>query len=438
MPSPRGDELSVADISRGTQGSIVTAEDLAGVTIMITDSIYLSELLERPVLDKKGDAIGKIRDLNVVPGDPFPCVEGLYIRTPAGTAYVSMKEINVLNKRVVTIRGDAGSIVYTEPREKEILIAKHIMDKQIVDVNGVKVVRVNDVQLGQVNDHFGMLAIDVGFGGLIRRLGFGKARKGTLIPWRYVTTLEPGLDRLTLTMTRKSLAEMHPVDMAEILSQVSMQERTALLSSLDEETAGDVIGELDDETAAKIINEMEPEKAADVLEQMDPDEAADVLGDLPEKKAVELLSRMDKEEAEEVRELLEHDEDTAGGLMTTDYICFPPDMTTEEVMKELRLLAPDIEMIYYLYVVDKEEHLQGVLSLKDLILASPGAPLGSIMKTNPKRVLATEDKKEVAEMVSRYNLYAIPVVDEEDHILGIITVDDVVDMLLPTPLRRKR
>ena len=285
---------------------------------MITDSIYLSELLERPILDKKGDAIGKIRDLNVVPGDPFPCVEGLYIRTPGGTAYVSMKEINVLNKRVVTIRGDVGSIVYTEPREKEILIAKHIMDKQIVDVNGVKVVRVNDVQLGQVNDHFGMLAIDVGFGGLIRRLGFGKARKGTLIPWRYVTTLEPGLDRLTLTMTRKSLAEMHPVDMAEILSQVSMQERTALLSSLDEETAGDVIGELDDETAAKIINEMEPEKAADVLEHMDPDEAADVLGDLPEKKAVELLSRMDKEEAEEVRELLEHDEDTAGGLMTTD------------------------------------------------------------------------------------------------------------------------
>jgi CBS domain-containing protein/sporulation protein YlmC with PRC-barrel domain len=405
---------------------------------MITDSIYLSELLERPILDKKGDAIGKIRDLNVVPGDPFPCVEGLYIRTPGGMAYVSMKEINVLNKRVVTIRGDVGSIVHAEPREKEILIAKHIMDKQIVDVNGVKVVRVNDVHLGQVNDHFGMLAIDVGFGGLIRRLGFGKARKGTLIPWQYVTTLEPGLDRLTLTMTRKSLAEMHPVDMAEILSQVSMQERTALLSSLDEETAGDVIGELDDETAAKIINEMEPEKAADVLEHMDPDEAADVLGDLPEKKAVELLNRMDKEEAEEVRELLEHDEDTAGGLMTTDYVCFPPDMTTEEVMKDLRLLAPDIEMIYYLYVVDKEERLLGVLSLKDLILASPKALLESIMKTNPKRVFATEDKKEVAEMVSRYNLYAIPVVDEQDHILGIITVDDVVDMLLPTPLRKKR
>jgi len=405
---------------------------------MITDSIYLSELLDRTLLDRKGDPIGKIRDLSVAPGDPFPCVEGLYVKTPRGTAFVSMREIHVLNKRVVTIRGDETSITYAEPREKEILIAKHILDRQIVDVNGVKVVRVNDVQLGHVNDHFGVLAIDVGFGGLIRRLGFGRARKGTLIPWRYVTTLEPGLDRLTLTMTRKSLAEMHPVDMAEILSQVSMQERTALLSKLDEDTAGDVIGELDDETAARIISEMEPEKAADVLEHMDPDEAADVLGDLPEKKAVELLSRMDKEEAEDVRELLEHDEDTAGGLMTTDYISFPPEMTAEEVMKELRLVAPDIEMIYYLYVVDREERLLGVLSLKDLILAQPKAQLASFMVTNPKRILATEDKKEVAEMVSRYNLYAIPVVDESDRLLGIITVDDVVDMLLPTPLRRKR
>ena len=405
---------------------------------MITDSIYLSELLDRPILDKNGDPIGKIRDLCVAPGDPFPCVEGIYIKTPRGMAYVSMREIHVLNKRVVTIRGDEASITYAEPREKEILIAKHILDRQIVDVNGVKVVRVNDVHLGQVNDHFGVLAIDVGFGGLIRRLGFGKARKGTLIPWRYVTTLEPGLDRLTLTMTRKSLAEMHPVDMAEILSQVSMQERTALLSKLDEETAGDVIGELDDETAAKIISEMEPEKAADVLEHMDPDEAADVLGDLPEKKAVELLSRMDREEAEEVRELLEHDEDTAGGLMTTDYISFPPEMTAEEVMKELRLVAPDIEMIYYLYVVDREERLLGVLSLKDLILAQPKAQLASFMVTNPKRLVAAANKKEAAEMVSRYNLFAIPVVDETDHLLGIITVDDVVDMLLPTPLRRKR
>ena len=405
---------------------------------MITDDIFISELLNRPVLDRKGNVIGKIKDLNVVPGATFPVVEGIYLKNPQGTSYVPMKDINVLNRRVVAIRGDTSSAVSSEPREREILIAANILDKQVVDIDGVKVVRVNDVQLGQVKDHFGLVGIDVGFGGLLRRLGLGRARRGTLIPWHCLKPLESGLDRLTLTMTRKGLTEMHPVDMAEIISQVSVQERSTLLNAMDEETAGDVIHELDEETRVNIIKQMEPEKAADVLEAMDPDEAADVLQDLPEREAQELLSLMDKEEAEDVQELLEHDEDTAGGLMTTDYLSFSPDMTAEEAMKEIRLLAPDVELIYYLYVLDNAEHLLGVLSLKDLIMASPQAILEGIIKTNPKKVLVAADKKEVAEMVSKYNLIAIPVVDEEDHLLGIITVDDVVDFLLPTPLRKRR
>ncbi|MCX5834172.1 MAG: CBS domain-containing protein, partial [Deltaproteobacteria bacterium] len=322
--------------------------------------------------------------------------------------------------------------------EKEIRIAEHIMDKQVVDINGAKVVPVNDVQLGQVRDQFGLLAIDVGFGGLIRRLGFGRAKRGALIPWHYLKPLEPGLDRLTLTITRKSLVDMHPVDMAEIVSQLSMQERSDLLSTFDKETTGEIIHELDEETRANIIKQMNPEEAADVLEAMNPDEAADILGDLPDKKADEIIGLMEKDEAEEVIELLEHDEDTAGGLMTTEYVSFPPDMTAGEVMKELRLIAPDIEMIYYLYVVDNREHLEGVLSLKDLIMANPTARLDTVMKRNAKKIHVDADRKEAAEMVSKYNLMAIPVVDDQDALQGIITVDDIVDFLLPTPLRKRR
>ena len=405
---------------------------------MISDDIYLSEILDRPLLDRKGNVIGKIKDLNVVPGETFPVVEGIYVRGGEGLFRILLRDINVLNKKFVTTREEASAIAHMEPQEREIRIAEHIMDKQVVDINGAKVVRVNDVQLGQVRDQFGLLAIDVGFAGLVRRLGLGRARKGTLIPWHYLKPLEPGLDRLTLTITRKSLAEMHPVDMAEIVSQLSMQERSDLLSTLDKETAGDVIHELDDETRANIIKQMKPEEAADVLEAMNPDEAADILGDLPEKKAEEIIGLMDKEEADDVIELLEHDEDTAGGLMTTEFVSFPPDMTAEEVMKEIRLLAPDIEMIYYLYVVDSQERLIGVLSLKDLIIAHPKAVIDTLMRKNPKRVHVNTDKKEVAEMVSKYNLMAIPVVDEETTLLGIITVDDVVDILLPTPLRKRR
>ena len=405
---------------------------------MISDDIYLSEILDRPLLDRKGNVIGKIKDMNVVPGDTFPVVEGIYIRGPEGLFRILVKNINVLNKKFVTTYEEAGAVAHMEPQEKEIRIAEHIMDKQVVDINGAKVVRVNDVQLGQVRDQFGLLAIDVGFGGLIRRLGFGRAKRGALIPWHYLKPLEPGLDRLTLTITRTSLVDMHPVDMAEIVSQLSMQERSDLLSTFDKETTGEIIHELDEETRANIIKQMNPEEAADVLEAMNPDEAADILGDLPDKKAEEIIGLMDKEEAEEVIELLEHDEDTAGGIMTTEYVSFPPDMTAEEVMKELRLIAPDIEMIYYLYVVDNREHLEGVLSLKDLILANPRARLDTVMKRNAKKIHVDADRKEAAEMVSKYNLMAIPVVDEQDTLQGIITVDDIVDFLLPTPLRKRR
>jgi magnesium transporter len=405
---------------------------------MISDDIYLSEILDRPLLDRKGNVIGKIKDMNVVPGDTFPVVEGIYIRGPEGLFRILMKNINVLNKKFVTTYEEAGAVAHMEPQEKEIRIAEHIMDKQVVDINGAKVVRVNDVQLGQVRDQFGLLAIDVGFGGLIRRLGFGRAKRGALIPWHYLKPLEPGLDRLTLTITRTSLVDMHPVDMAEIVSQLSMQERSDLLSTFDKETTGEIIHELDEETRANIIKQMNPEEAADVLEAMNPDEAADILGDLPDKKAEEIIGLMDKEEAEEVIELLEHDEDTAGGIMTTEYVSFPPDMTAEEVMKELRLIAPDIEMIYYLYVVNNREHLEGVLSLKDLILANPMARLDTVMKRNAKKIHVDADRKEAAEMVSKYNLMAIPVVDDQDTLQGIITVDDIVDFLLPTPLRKRR
>jgi CBS domain-containing protein len=405
---------------------------------MITDDIFLSELLNRPVLDRRGNEIGKIKDLNVIPGETFPVVEGLYLQSPKGLFYIPIPDVSVLNKRYISLQSDISTYRPVQYRQGETLVGKQIMDKQVVDVNGVKVVRVNDVHLGWVNNQFGLIAIDVGFGGLLRRMGLGRVKKGTLISWQYLKPLEAGLDRLTLTVTRTALDQMHPFDIAEILSQISIQERSTLLDALDKETAGDVISELDEETQVNIIKQMEPEKAADVLEAMNPDEAADILGEMPDRQAKEILDLMEEEDAADVQELLEHDEDTAGGLMTTDYLSLSPDATMEDAIREIRLLAPDIEMIYYLYVLDTEDRLEGVLSLKDLLMASPYEKLADIMTANPKKVLVDADKKEVAELVSKYNLIAVPVVDEENHLLGIITVDDIVDILLPTPLRKKR
>jgi Mg/Co/Ni transporter MgtE len=183
---------------------------------------------------------------------------------------------------------------------------------------------------------------------------------------------------------------------------------------------------------------MSKERASDILERMPPDEAADVLGDLPEAKAQELINLMEKEEAEDVQELMEHEDNTAGGLMTTEFLAFPPDMTVEEAIKELRLEAPDVETIYYLYIVDQDEHVNGVVSLKNLILAMPQALLGDIMLTPVKTLPLDAEQKDVAEFISKYNLLAAPVVDENATIRGIVTVDDVLDFLLPTASRKKR
>jgi Mg/Co/Ni transporter MgtE len=202
--------------------------------------------------------------------------------------------------------------------------------------------------------------------------------------------------------------------------------------------AAEALHELEPRVQADIIDDMSKERASDILERMPPDEAADVLGDLPEAKAQELINLMEKEEAEDVQELMEHEVDTAGGLMTTEYLAFPPDMTVEEAIKELRLEAPDVETIYYLYIVDHEEHINGVLSLKHLILATPQTLLGDIMKTPVKTLPLDAEQKDVAEFISKYNLLAAPVVDENMVMRGIVTVDDVVDFLLPPASRKKR
>lgn len=404
---------------------------------MIAENIYLSELLNRPVFDREGNEMGKVKDLHLIPGETLPIVEGLYVQHLGKLNFIPLKEIAALNKKVISFQGTVTSLPLCTPQTEGIRIVKQILDKQVVDINGVKVVRVNDIRLGRVDGNFGLLAIDVSYRGLLRRLGIKRVKEGTTIPWQYLQPLEKGLDRLTLTITQKGLSEMHPVDIAQIIAQVSMQERSTVLNALDKETAGEALHELDEETRAKIFDQMPPEEAADVLEVMEPDEAADVLGDLPESQAQEILNLMEKEEAAEVQELLQHDEDTAGGLMTPDFISFPRETTVEEALKVIRLLAPDVEMIYYSYILNQKEQLEGVISLKELIMASPATPLENIMKTNPKAVLPGTDKKEVAEMVSKYNLMAVPVVDEDKQLLGIITVDDIVDILLPTPLKKR-
>jgi magnesium transporter len=411
--------------------------------------IFVSEVQNKPVLDTMGEEIGRLTDVILTMSEPFPAVSFLFISSGKETFLVPWEMVNLFNRRVISVSVPRKDLASATPSPSDILICRDLLDKQIVDINGAKLVRVNDLELGAVNGKLCLVAADIGFRGLLRRLGVEKRGEKfislfhsklphKLISWRLVQTVEPKLAKLTLTVTRQKVSLLHPADLAEIISEVSQKERTALFGSLDVDTAAEALHELEPHVQVDIIDDMSKEQASDILERMPPDEAADVLGDLPEAKAQELINLMEKEEAEDVQELLEHEEDTAGGLMTTEYLAFPPDMTVEEAITELRLEAPDVETIYYLFIVDGNERLVGILSLKHLILALPQNLLGDIMTTPVKTLPLDAKQKDVAEFISKYNLLAAPVVDENMVLHGIVTVDDVVDFLLPTASRKKR
>jgi CBS domain-containing protein/sporulation protein YlmC with PRC-barrel domain len=411
--------------------------------------LFVSEILRKPVLDPKGEELGKVRDVVVVRGEAFPKVTALILEKKKSLLNLPWTGLNIFNKRIISSNIYIESLQTYEFNEKDLLIVRDIFDKQIVDANGAKVVRVNDVKLEGYDTEALLIAVDVGMRGIMRRLGFERGGEDVmrifkkhlsynLISWTYIQPLEPKLTKISLTVPRQMVSELHPADIAEIISQVSHKEGASFFKGLDVETAAEALSELEPDVQAAIITGMDTDKAADIIEEMPPDEAADVLSDLPVDKAKEILESIEKEEAEDIQELLSHEEDTAGGLMTNDFITYPPEISVKDAIEKFRKDAEDVETVYYLYITDPDEKLLGVVSLRELLLAPLDAKLSDILETKLKTVTPDTDEIEVAEIVAKYNLVAIPVVDTEGFMLGIVTVDDVIDVILPPSAKRKR
>ncbi len=411
--------------------------------------LFISEILKKPVLDPKGDELGRVKDLVIVRGEPLPKVSSLIIEKKRVTYNLPWLDLNIFNKRIISANIYSEALQPYKLNEEDLLLVRDILDKQIVDINGAKVVRVNDVKLEGYDTEAILIAVDVGMRGIMRRLGverggedlmrlFKKHIPYHLISWNYIQTLEPKLTTISLTVPRQMLADLHPADIADIISQFSHKEGATFFSDLDVDVAAEALSELKPETQVDIISEMDTDKAADIIEEMPPDEAADILSDLPVDKAKEILESIEKEEAEDIQELLSHEEDTAGGLMTNVFIAYPPETTVRKAIENFKRDAEVFETVYYIYVMDTNEKLFGVVSLRDMILADLDAKLSDIMATKLKTVTPETDEMEVAGIISKYNLLAIPVIDTEGFILGIVTIDDIIDRILPPSAKRKR
>jgi CBS domain-containing protein len=411
------------------------------------DQIYLSTLLTGKIWSPEKRSLGRIVDLQIDLDPPQPEVIGIIFRQSwsKGRSRLPWNFVSEVSVGGVTVKQDADIRPFV-PFEREIssqiLIKEFLLDKQIVDVHGAKVERVNDLLFVKIDSRLKLFHVDVGLRGLLRRLGyesyfvrfsewfFDYTPKEKYIAWNYVQPLTDP-DRLRLQIPQSKLADLHPADLADIMEDLDVHERAAVVQSLDEETIADVMEEMDPKIQVSIIRGLEPEKAADILEEMSPDEAADLLQDLPSDTVQGIFREMDADSRRTIRDLLEHEEDEAGGLMTSEFISMPPDKTIVDALALIRQQADQIDVIYYIYITDSESRILGVTNLRELLSNEIFTPLERIMTS---RVIAAKIDDEAAELVDlfmKYGFRAIPVVDEDDRIKGVIRLKALLELVAP-------
>ena len=473
----------------------------------------LTELLDKPIRDPSGDEVAHLGDLVVRITPPeedrpantvnlYPQVTGIVARLkgPRGSrdVYIPWDRVGKMDTGGVKLTSPALNLRRFAKRDDEIVLRGGLFDRQVVDVEGRRVVRINDLDLAERNGVWRLVAVDVSPSAAVRRLPFGQkvaarmGKRAPLIDWAMVVPVTASgigqdganeREAVRLRVPRDRLAILRPADLADLLEQLTPQQSAHLLEDVDEAHAADTLEEMEDEQQSQILRAMDKERAADVLEEMEPDEAADALQGVSSEEAADLLARMDREEAEEVQELLGYPEDSAGGIMTTEYISVPEWASVGDVVAALRertkaaaadLDDPVPEALPEIYIIaeaqaplrpgirrngarprggrvktplrvvshgplniETEGRHVGVVTLRDLVLALPEAPVTDLMRRPENVAHPLDNEREVARIIADADLVALPVVDDEGKMLGIVTVDDAIDVILPTAWKKR-
>jgi magnesium transporter len=409
-----------------------------------TTRVSLTALLGTPVTDAKGSVCGKLKDIAVATGADAGKVAGLVLKTRAGLALVPSQEVRetaagtleVLSMDAITPLAEQGTYIYLQ---------QDLVDRQIIDVHGRKVVRVNDVDLEWMADgsahSLRVAEVEVGLRGAFRRVFKGVLPKTTLdqlsrrfkdrgIPWQFVDVIEVDpARRVKLRIEYERLAEMHPSDLAEILEDLSPAERDAVFTSLDEEVAAETLEEVDPKLQISLLEKLDEERIADIVEEMDPGAAADLLAELPEDRSDAILEEMEPEERQEVAELLEFDENSAAGAMTTDFVYLGTDSIVSQVGAALRSFDGDLESVTEIYLLDEKRVVRGAVPLARLVMAQPDSKLMVLADARVLSCPADMRQIELAEMFDKYNLHALPVVDKVGRMVGVVQADHVISFL---------
>jgi len=412
-------------------------------------TLALSELLGATVYDPSG-AAGRVREVTLTPQEDRSRISSLIVKTKSGNRVLPFASVSAINGGIRAATS-AGEWAAANGTEGLFLLDRDLLDQQVIDVNGRKVVRVNDVDLqldvqkekdaSQPHPVLRVHSVDVGARGAVRRLLRGVAPKTALhallgripprtIPWNFVDVIETDpARRVKLKISHEGLAKLHPADIADIVEELAPDERQAVFQTLDEETAAEALEEVEPKVQKAIVESLDSGRAADIVEEMDPDAAADLLGDLPEERTEQILVQMEPEAQQDVVELLEHKEETAAGRMTTEFLALPVSATVQNAIDSMREFEGGVEAVSTIYLVDSHGTLVGAVPLARIVLVPLTTPMLSL--TQEPLVLAHEgvSENEVAELFDKYNLQTLPVVDERNKLTGVITSDDVISML---------
>jgi len=413
-------------------------------------TFYASQTIGSRINNENGNRIGKVLDIIVNTAqqgflyeETFrPVIVGLKTKINGEVRFLNYDFIKIDNKnKNFSFICSQVSDLSEQALETGLPLGKNILDRQIVDINGRKLVRVNDVRLVSIATGTYAIAVDIGTEGLLRRLGVSGLVNNTLhlfnlslptqfILWDDVETFDTSNFNIKLSHTSSKLQRLHPSDLADIIEEMGAHSRTKVFESLDDEKAADVLEEMEPYAQAQIIESLSIGKAADVLEKMPADEVADLMDELEDEKVELLLNEMEKESSEDVRELLEYEDKEVGSLMTTDFMSFRETMTIEETLNQLRYEKPEADTIYSLFITDEDEKLVATVSLRDLVISLPTMTLGEIMN---RHIITVNDEDKIdtlAQIISKYDLLAIPVTDAENTLVGMVVIDDIVEDLM--------